>query len=55
MAAGYISINYNLKGPSYSTVSACASSAHAIQSYRLIQPGQADLMMTGGSEARFLQ
>ena len=52
MAAGYLSINYNLKGPSYSTVSACASSAHAIgESYRLIQHGQADLMMTGGSEA----
>ncbi len=52
MASGYLSINYNLKGPSYSTVSACASSAHAIgESYRLIQHGQADLMMTGGSEA----
>ena len=52
MASGYLSINYNLKGPSYSTVSACASSAHAIgESYRLIQHGQADIMMTGGSEA----
>ena len=30
MAAGYLSIKYNFKGPSYSTVSACASSAHAI-------------------------
>jgi 3-oxoacyl-[acyl-carrier-protein] synthase II len=52
MASGYLSINYNLKGPSYSTVSACASSAHAIgESFRLIQHGQADIMMTGGSEA----
>ena len=52
MPAGYLSIKYNLKGPSYSTVSACASSAHAIgESYRLIQHGQADLMLTGGSEA----
>ena len=52
MAAGYLSINYKLKGPSYSTVSACASSAHAIgESFRLIQHGQADIMMTGGSEA----
>tara|TARA_Y100000816_G_C26071716_1_gene563795 strand:- start:19 stop:1278 length:1260 start_codon:yes stop_codon:yes gene_type:complete len=52
MASGYLSIKYNLKGPSYSTVSACASSAHAIgESFRLIQHGQADIMMTGGSEA----
>ncbi len=52
MPAGYLSIKYNLKGPSYSTVSACASSAHAIgESYRLIQHGQADLMLTGGTEA----
>ena len=52
MPAGYLSIKYDLKGPSYSTVSACASSAHAIgESYRLIQHGQADLMLTGGAEA----
>ena len=52
MASGYLSIKYNLKGPSYSTVSACASSAHAIgEAFRLIQHGQADIMMTGGTEA----
>ena len=52
MPVGYLSIKYNLKGPSYSTVSACASSAHAIgESFRLIQHGQADLMLTGGTEA----
>ncbi len=52
MSSGYLSIKYNLKGPNYSTVSACASSAHAIgESYRLIQHGQADIMITGGSEA----
>ena len=52
MTAGYLSIKYNLKGPNYSTVSACASSAHAIgESFRLIQHGQADIMMTGGAEA----
>ncbi len=52
MASGYLSIKYNLKGPNYSTVSACASSAHAIgESFRLIQHNQADIMMTGGSEA----
>ncbi len=52
MPAGYLSIKYNLKGPSYSTVSACASSAHAIgESFRLIQHGQTDIMLTGGTEA----
>ena len=52
MPAGYLSIKYNLKGPSYSTVSACASSAHAIgEAYRLIQHNQADIMISGGSEA----
>ena len=52
MPSGYLSIKYNLKGPSYSTVSACASGAHAIgESFRLIQHGQADIMFTGGSEA----
>ncbi len=52
MASGYLSIRYNLKGPSYSTVSACASSAHAIgEAFRLIQHDQADIMMAGGSEA----
>ena len=52
MPSGYLSIKYNLKGPSYSTVSACASGAHAIgESFRLIQHGQADIMMTGGAEA----
>ncbi len=52
MAAGYASIKYNLKGPNYSTVSACSSGAHAIgESLRLIQTGKMDLMMTGGAEA----
>tara|TARA_Y100000748_G_scaffold303959_1_gene311042 strand:+ start:3516 stop:4775 length:1260 start_codon:yes stop_codon:yes gene_type:complete len=52
MPSGFISIKYNLKGPSYSTVSACASGAHAIgESFRLIQHGQADIMVTGGAES----
>ena len=52
MASGYASIKYNLKGPNYSTVSACSSGAHAIgESVRLIQSGKMDLMMTGGAEA----
>ena len=52
MPSGYLSIKYNLKGPNYSTVSACASGAHAIgESFRLIQHGQVDIMMTGGTES----
>jgi 3-oxoacyl-[acyl-carrier-protein] synthase II len=52
IAAGLVSIRYGLKGPNFATVSACASSAHAIgESYELIKHGQADAMLTGGSEA----
>ncbi|HEY9443823.1 MAG TPA: beta-ketoacyl-ACP synthase II [Gemmatimonadales bacterium] len=52
IAAGLVSIRYGLKGPNYATVSACASSAHAIgDSFNLIRHGQADAMVTGGAEA----
>ncbi len=52
IAAGLVSIRYGLKGPNFCTVSACASSAHAIgESYRLIRDGTAEAMVTGGSEA----
>jgi len=52
MAAGMVSIRFNAKGPNYATVSACATSAHAIgDAYRTIQYGDADIMITGGSEA----
>ncbi|MFZ5519130.1 MAG: beta-ketoacyl-ACP synthase II [Candidatus Zhuqueibacterota bacterium] len=52
IAPGYISIRYGFKGPNYSTISACASSSHAIGSaFRTIQYGEADVMVTGGSEA----
>ena len=52
MAAGVVSIRFNAKGPNYATVSACATSAHAIgDAYRTIQYGDADVMITGGSEA----
>lgn len=51
IAAGQISIKYGFKGPNYSTVSACATSSHAIaDAFILIQRGSADLMFTGGSE-----
>jgi 3-oxoacyl-[acyl-carrier-protein] synthase II len=52
MAAGQVSIYYGLKGPNYCTVSACASGAHAIgESFRHISHGDAEIIITGGSEA----
>jgi len=52
IAAGLVSIRYGLKGPNFATVSACASSAHAIgESINLIRHGVADAMVTGGAEA----
>ena len=52
MSAGLVSIRYNLKGPNYATVSACASGANAIaDSFKIIQRGDAELMVTGASEA----
>ena len=52
IAAGHVSIRYGLKGPNFATVSACASSAHAIgESFELIRSGAADCMVTGGAEA----
>ena len=51
IAAGQISIKYGLKGPNYATVSACATSSHAIaDAFMLVQRGSADIMFTGGSE-----
>ncbi|NBJ05257.1 beta-ketoacyl-[acyl-carrier-protein] synthase II [Alistipes sp. Z76] len=52
LAAGFISIKYGFMGPNYCTVSACASSNHAmIDAMNLIRWGKADLIVTGGSEA----
>jgi 3-oxoacyl-[acyl-carrier-protein] synthase II len=52
IAAGHISMRFKLKGPNYATTSACATSSHAIaDSFMLIQRGDADVMLTGGSEA----
>ena len=51
MVAGLIAIKYGIKGPNYVTTSACASGAHAIGSaYSAIARGEADCMITGGSE-----
>ncbi|MBK6305560.1 MAG: beta-ketoacyl-ACP synthase II [Gemmatimonadetes bacterium] len=52
MAAGIVSMRFGAKGPNYGTVSACATSAHAIgDAFRTIQYGDADVMITGGSES----
>lgn len=52
MAAGHISIAYGLKGINSTLVAACASSTHAIgEAYKALQRGDADLVVTGGSEA----
>jgi len=52
ISAGLISIRWGLKGPNYATVSACASSAHAIgDAMRHIRHGDADAMIAGGAEA----
>ncbi len=52
IACGYISIKHGLKGPNYATVSACATASHAIgDAFRIIQYGDADAMVCGGSEA----
>lgn len=52
IAAGHIAIRFGLKGPNYATVSACATSSHAIaDAFMLMQRGMADVMLCGGSEA----
>lgn len=52
IAAGHISIRNGFRGPNYCTVSACASSTHAlIDSFNLIRLGKADVIVSGGSEA----
>lgn len=50
--AGQISIKYGFMGPNYATVSACASSAHAMSNaFDMIRLNKADIIVTGGSEA----
>ena len=52
IAAGHISIKYGFRGPNFATVSACASSTHAlIDAFNYIKWGKADLFISGGSEA----
>jgi len=52
LASGWVSIRSGAKGPNSATATACTSSAHALgDSFRLIQRGDADAMIAGGSEA----
>ncbi|HUP00695.1 MAG TPA: beta-ketoacyl-ACP synthase II [Gemmatimonadota bacterium] len=52
IASGIVSMRFGAKGPNYCTVSACASSAHAIgDAFRLIKHGDAEIMIAGGTEA----
>ncbi len=52
IASGYISIEYGFKGPNTCVVTACATGTHAIgDAFKIIQRGDADIMIAGGSEA----
>ena len=52
IAAGHVAIRWGFKGPNYATVSACATSSHSIADcFMLLQRGDADVMVAGGSEA----
>lgn len=52
IAAGLISIKYGFRGPNYATVSACATSTHALMNaFDYVRMGRADVIITGGAEA----
>ncbi len=52
IASGLVSMEFGLQGPNFATVSACATSAHAIgEAWRMIREGDADAFLAGGSEA----
>ncbi|WP_137700464.1 beta-ketoacyl-[acyl-carrier-protein] synthase family protein [Marimonas lutisalis] len=51
-AASHVSMEFNLKGPSFTVASACASSNHAMaQAFQMVRSGMAPVMITGGSES----
>ncbi len=52
MASGYVSMRFGARGPNSCVVTACATGSHAIgEAYRLLQRGDADVMLAGGAEA----
>ena len=52
LASGFVSIRWGAKGPNSATCTACSSSAHAVgDSFKIIQRGDADVMISGGAEA----
>jgi 3-oxoacyl-[acyl-carrier-protein] synthase II len=52
IASGLVSMEFGMQGPNFATVSACATSAHAIgEAWRMIREGDADAFLAGGSEA----
>ena len=52
MASGFISMEYGLRGPNMAIVTACATANHCMgEAWRIIKFGDADVMLTGGSEA----
>src|SRR4029434_10048371 len=56
MASGFISMEFNLRGPNLCIVTACATSNNAIgESWRIIKSGDADIFLAGGSEASIVE
>ncbi len=52
MCAGLVAMRFDFRGPNYATVSACASSSHAIlDAYHIVRRGEADIMVVGGAES----
>lgn len=54
--AGYVAIHHGLRGPNFCITSACTTSAHCVgEAMRMIQYGDADIMVAGGSEASIVE